>query len=120
MRQVYVPDNDTYKMYKHYFNSQVGAGYNSQGYIYSNHQVGGGLGGFFRSALKFAMPIGKKLLYKGWEMAKPEVQKIAKSGVDAITRVAEDKIKTTSSKLQRKFNSTGKRPKRRKVDALGS
>ena len=120
MRQVYIPDNDTRKMYKQFFNTQVGAGYNSQGYIYSNHQVGGGLGGFFRSALKFAMPIGKKLLYKGWELAKPEVQKIAKSGVDAFTRVAEEKIKSTSSKIQNKFDSAGKRPKRRKVDALGS
>ncbi len=120
MRKVYVPDNDTYKMYRQYFNSQVGAGYNSQGYIYSNHQVGGGLGGFFRSALKFAMPIGKKLLYKGWEMAKPEVQKIAKSGGDAFTRVAEDKLKTTSSHLQYKVTEVGKSSTRRLVDALGS
>ncbi len=53
-------------------------------------------------------------------MAKPEVQKIAKSGVDAFTRVAEDKIKTASSQLQKKFNTVGKGSKRRKVDALGS
>ena len=104
-------------MYNHFFNSQVGAGYNSQGYIYNNHQVGGGLGGFFRSALKFAVPIGKKLLFKGWQMAKPEVQKIAKSGAAALTRVAEDKLKSTSSKLQKKFNTVGKK---RKIDALGS
>ena len=117
MRQVYVPDKDTYRMYQHFFNTQAGAGYNSQGYIYSNHQVGGGLGGFFRSALKFAMPIGKKLLYKGWELAEPEVQKIVKSGADALTRVAEEKIKTGSTKLQKKINSVGKR---RKIDALGS
>ena len=114
MRQVYVPDNSTYKMYHNFFHeNQVGAGYNSQGYIYNNHQVGGGLGGFFRSAMKFAMPIGKKLLYKGWEIAKPELKKIAKSGVGALTRVIEDK----SSKVQNKLNSVGKR---RKVDALGS
>ena len=118
MREVYIPDKSTYKMYHDFFNSsQVGGGYNSHGYIYSNQQVGGGLGGFFRSALKFAMPIGKKLLYKGWEIAKPEVKKIAKSGVDALTRVAEDQVKTTSARLQKKINSVGKR---RKIDALGS
>ena len=112
-----MPDS-TYKMYHDFFNSnQVCAGYNSQGYIYDNNQVGGGLGGFFRSALKFAMPIGKKLLYKGWEMAKPEVKKIAKSGVDALARVAEDQLKIGSAKIQKKFNSAGKR---RKVDALGA
>lgn len=118
MREVYVPDRATYKMYHDFFNSnQVGGGYNSQGYIYSNHQVGGGLGGFFRSALKFALPIGKKLLYKGWEIAKPEVKKVAKSGVSALTRVAEDQVKTASAKLQKKINAVGKR---RKIDALGS
>lgn len=117
MRQIYVPDKDTYKMYQSFFGNQTGGGYNSSGYIYSNHQVGGGLGGFFRSALKFAMPIGKKLLYKGWQIAKPEVKKVAKSGVDAFTRVAEDQLKSISNKSQKKLNSLGKK---RKIDALGS
>ena len=112
MRKVYVQDGGTYKMYHRFFN-QDGGGYNSQGYIYNNHQVGGGLGGFFRSAMKFAMPIGKKLLYKGWEIAKPELKKVAQSGVEALTRVAENQ----STKVQKKLNSLGKR---RKVDALGS
>ena len=44
MREVYIPDKSTYKMYHDFFNSnQVGGGYNSHGYIYSNQQVGGGL-----------------------------------------------------------------------------
>ena len=118
MRQIYVPDKDTYKMYQHFFSGgQLGAGYSTQGYIYSNHQVGGGLGGFFRNALKFAMPLGKKLLYKGWEIAKPELKKVAKSGTDALVRVVEDKTQQFSNKTQKKLNSIGKR---RKVDALGS
>lgn len=118
MREYYVPDKSTYKMYHEFFNSdQIGNGYNSQGYIYNHHQVGGGLGGFFRNALKFALPIGKKLLYKGWEMAKPEVKKVALSGVSAIERVAEQQIKSASNKAQKKINSVGKR---RKIDSLGS
>ena len=40
------------------------------------------------------MPIGKNLLYKGWQIAKPEVKKVAKSGVEAFTRVAEDEVKS--------------------------
>ena len=116
MREIYVPNKETYRMYHSFFNQQMGAGLNS-GYIYNNHQVGGGLGGFFRSALKFAMPIGKKLLYKGWQIAKPEVKKVAKSGVDALTRVAQDKVQTLSNKSQKKLNSIGKK---RKIDALGS
>ena len=118
MRELYVPDKSTYKMYHEFFNSnQVGNGYNTQGYIYNNHQVGGGLGGFFRSALKFALPIGKKLLYKGWDIAKPEVRKVAQSGVEAVARVAEQQVKSASGKLQKKFNTVGKR---RKIDSLGS
>ena len=117
MRQIYVPDKETYRMYQSFFNNQVGSGYNSSGYIYNNHQIGGGLGGFLRSALKFAMPIGKKLLYKGWQIAKPEVKKVSKSGVDALTRVVEDQAKSISNKAQRKLNSVGKK---RKIDALGS
>ena len=117
MRQIYVPDKETYQMYHSFFNNQNGAGYNPGGYVYNNHQVGGGLGGFFRSALKFAMPIGKKLLYKGWQLAKPEVKKVVKSGVGAVTRVAENKAKSLSNKSQKKLNSIGKK---RKIDALGS
>ena len=117
MRQIYVPNRDTYRIYQQFFNHQTGGGYGHGSYIYSNNQVGGGLGGFFRSALKFAMPIGKKLLYKGWELAKPELKKVAKSGTDALSRVAEDKLQQFSNKTQRKFNSIGKR---RKTDALGS
>ena len=117
MREVYVPDKSTYKMYHDFFNpSQHGGGY-SQGYVYNNHQVGAGLGGFFRRAMQFAMPLGKKLLYKGWQIAKPEVKKIATSGANALTRVAENQVKTASAKLQRRIDSVGKR---RKVDALGS
>ena len=116
MRQTYIPDKETYQMYRSFFN-QTGGGYNPGGYIYNNHQVGSGLGGFFRSALKFALPIGKKLLYKGWEIAKPEVTKVAKSGVDAAFRVASNKIKSASAKSQKKLDSIGQK---RKIDALGS
>ena len=117
MREVYVPDKSTYKMYHDFFNqSQHGGGY-SQGYVYNNHQVGAGLGGFFRRAMQFAMPLGKKLLYKGWQIAKPEVKKIAKSGAGAITRVVEEKVNTASNNIQKRLDSVGKR---RKVDALGS
>ena len=38
MRQIYVPDKDTYKMYQSFFSNQTGAGIFTP---YSNHQVGG-------------------------------------------------------------------------------
>ena len=118
MRQIYVPNNDTYKLYQQFYNvGQTGSGYSTHGYIYANPQVGGGLGGFFRSALNYAMPIGKKLLYKGWDLAKPELTKVAKSGVDAIGRYAEEKVKGISNKAQTKLNSLGKR---RKTDIFES
>lgn len=116
MRQTYIPSKQSYQMYKTFF--QTGSGYDTNGYIYSN-QTGSGIGGFLRSVLKFAMPIGKKLLFKGYEMIKPELKSIAKSGVGAVTRVAETQIKKSSKKVQKRFNSVGK-SKKRKLDTLGS
>lgn len=119
MRQSYIPDKHTYQIYKNFF--QTGSGYNGNGYIYSV-QNGSGIGGFLRSALKFAIPIGKKLLYKGYEMAKPELKNIANSAVKAATRVAENSISSTSSKVQNRINNIGKtkKRKRRKIDSLGA
>lgn len=61
MRQIYIPNKETYQMYRSFFN-QSGAGYNPGDYIYSSHQVGAGLGGILRSVMKLTMPIGKKLI----------------------------------------------------------
>ena len=115
MRQTYIADGTTYKMYHSFF--QTGAGYDTNGYIYSN-QTGAGLGGFLRNAFKFALPIGKKLLYKGYELAKPELKKVANSATEAATRVATQGISDISQNIQRRLNSTGKR-KKRKIDKLG-
>ena len=122
MKPVYFQNNaETHKLYEAFFN-QKGSGYNSQGYIY-NSQVGAGLGGFFRSLLKVALPIGKKALYKGLEIAKPELKAIAKTSVNAVSRLAEEKIKTGSRKAQRKLNSVARKKQRfnpiaRKADVL--
>ena len=57
------------------------------------------------------------MLYKGLEIAKPEVKAIAKTGVEALTQVAEAKIKSASKRTQQKLKKVAKR---RKLDALGS
>ena len=126
MRQAYIPDKRTYEMYKSFF--QTGSGYDTNGYIYSV-QNGSGIGGFLRNALKFALPIGKKLLYKGYELAKPELKKVANSAASAATRFAEKNISNASHSIQDRLNTVGRGKKRkvvkrkvvkRKVDALGS
>lgn len=118
MRQTYIPNKQTYQMYKTFF--QSGSGYDANGYIYSV-QNGSGIGGFLRQAFKFAVPLGKKLLYKGYDLLKPELKKVANSAVDAATRVAENTVSNTSSTVQKRLNKIGKakKRKRRKVDTLG-
>ena len=116
MRQTYIPNKGTFQMYKQFF--QTGSGYDPNGYIYTM-QNGAGIGGFLRSALNFAMPIGKKMLYKGYEMAKPELKKVGISAVDAATRVIQNKLENSSSKAQKHLNKIGKpksKKRRRKVD----
>ena len=46
------------------------------------------------------------------EIAKPELKAIAKTSVNAVSRLAEEKIKTGSRKAQRKFNSAGGKKRR--------
>lgn len=114
MRTVYIPDKNTYKLYADIFKDQRGSGLDGS-YFYSA-QNGGGLGGFLRNLFKFAAPIGRKLVYKGYEIARPELHKIAASGADALSRVAEQKVQQISQSAQRRLNSIGRK---RKADALG-
>jgi len=114
MRQAYIPNKGTLQMYSKFF--QTGSGYDANGYIYTM-QHGAGIGGFLRNAVKFALPIGKKLLYKGFQLAKPELKKVGIAAIDAGTRV----VRKTSSKAQKRLNNIAK-PKavkrRRKADIL--
>ena len=128
MRNIYIPDKNTYQYYKSHF--QSGAGFNPQGYIFSTNQSGSGLGGFLRSVVKFATPLAKKVLYKGWNLAKPELKKIGGAAIAAGERKLTQKTAQAVNKLnnygkaktsrKRKSIKPRKVTKKRKVDALGS
>ena len=103
MRQQYVPTQATRQLYKSALNSDLG--------IY-RVQSGAGSGGFLKKMVKYVIPIGKSLLGKGFEMAKPELKKLASRGIEAAGSYA---TKQVMSAVDKAHNRAG--TKRRK-DAL--
>ena len=74
MRQTYIPSRNSERLFRAALNNDLG--------IY-RVQTGAGIGGFFRNIFKTMVPIGKSLLTQGFDMAKPELQKLAIKGIDA-------------------------------------
>ena len=95
MRQVYHPTTDTHEHYRAAINNDLG--------IY-HVQSGAGIGGFFKSLLKRIIPVGKSLLKKGFEAAKPALHDMAMSGVEEGT-------KFLTNQVQKKLKPKAKRRK---------
>ena len=93
MRQSYTPNQQTHKLFRNALHNDLG--------IYSV-QSGGGLGGFLKNAFsKYIIPIGKSLLSKGYEIAKPELQKIAQKGINSAAEYGIKQINTAASSVQK-------------------
>ena len=104
---------------KHIHNTiQKGGSFIGNKYFYNalDPQVGGGIGGIFKSLFKFASPLfksaTKQLAIKGRAILEPEVKKLAKSGIKAGERWVTDKVSKASNKAVKKFDSIGKKRKR--------
>eukprot|EP00116_Pleurobrachia_bachei_P017902 sb/3478164/ len=78
--------------------------------VYHN-QRGGGLGGFLRKIFRTVVPIGKSILKKGFEIAKPGLQTAGNELVGAASQYAAKQIATGANKLTDKIG-------KRKRDAL--
>ena len=91
MREVYHPTATTQQLYRAAINNDLGI-------YHVTH--GSGLGSFLKSIMKRVIPIGKSLLKKGVEAAKPVLQDLASQGIEAGQKYAEKKIKETGEKLQ--------------------
>ena len=103
MRQTYLPSQNSEKLFRAALNNDLG--------IY-HIQSGAGIGGFFRNMFKTMVPIGKSLLKQGFDMAKPELQKLAIKGIDAVGNYG-------AKQLQRGLDSGHKRiGSKRKKDKL--
>ena len=101
MRHPYYPNHsNTQKLFQQSLHNDLG--------VYSV-QRGGGLGGFLKSAFsKFIIPMGRSMVSKGFEMAKPELKRFAQKG---ITAAADYGVKQINSKADQLFNKVGgKRP----------
>ncbi len=103
MRQQYVPTMATRQHYKAALNSDLG--------VY-RVQSGAGLGGFLKKMLNYVVPIGKSVLSKGLEMAKPELKKLASKGIEAAGTYATKRVQAAVDKAHTRAGT-----KRRK-DAL--
>ena len=89
MRQQYVPTLATRQNYRAALNSDLG--------VYKV-QNGAGIGGFLKKMIKYVIPVGKSLLGKGLEMAKPELKKLAAKGIDAAGSYATKRVLSAVNK----------------------
>ena len=117
MRHSFVPSQQTYDLYHRALRNDL--------HIY-NVQSGGGLGGFLKKAFsKFIIPVGKSVLSKGYEIAKPELQKIAHKGIESAAQYGVQKINSYANRAQSRvgnkrknrstpYSATGMRVKRTK------
>ena len=114
----YSVNEKTHQLYRQAIQNGRGYSLPGEGYIYSV-QNGAGIGSFFKKILNFATPliksVGKQMLYKGGDLVKPHLKKVAIAGSEALTRVAEEKVNELSGKTVNKLNKIGKK---RKTDAL--
>ena len=89
MRQQYVPTQATRQQYRSALNSDLG--------VY-RVQSGAGIGGFLKKLIKYVVPIGKSVLSKGFEMAKPELKKLASKGIEAAGSYATKQVQSAVNK----------------------
>ena len=100
MRQQYVPTQATRQNYRSVLNSDLG--------VYKV-QNGAGIGGFLKKMIKYAIPVGKSLLGKGLEMAKPELKKLAAKGIDAAGSYATKRVISAVNKAHTRVGTKRRR-----------
>ena len=94
MRQTYTPTVATSRLYRSALHNNLG--------IY-NVQSGGGIGGFLKKMMsKYVIPLGKSALHRGYEMAKPELKKLAQKGIEAGSDYAVNQLNKGVDKLYKK------------------
>ena len=104
MRQTYTPTLATSQLYRAALHNDLG--------IY-HVQTGAGIGGFLKKMMsKYVIPLGKSALQKGYEMAKPELKKLAHKGIDKAGNIATNQFNKGIDKLHKKVGS------KRSKDAL--
>ena len=96
MRQTYIPSQSTRQLYRSALNSDLG--------IY-RVQSGAGIGGFFKKMIKYIIPIGKSMVSKSFEMAKPELQKLATKGLNYAGQAAIKRIQSGVDRSQKTVNN---------------
>ena len=107
--EVFNPSTDDVKAYRHVI-MQHGSGYDNDGYYVYSMQDGEGLGQFFGSLLKTAIPVLGRAIKGVSQIAKPHLQKAAADIVTAGSKRAIDKL---SSDIVTRIETPTKRRRRR-------
>eukprot|EP00116_Pleurobrachia_bachei_P017796 sb/3478058/ len=97
MRQLYYPSPQATADFDRALDADLG--------VYHN-QRGGGIGGFLKKLFRTVAPIGKTILQKGFEIAKPGLQTAGNELVNAAGQYAARQIETGANRLT---NKIGKR-----------
>ena len=100
MRQTYTPSRTSESLYRSALNNDLG--------IY-HIQSGAGIGGFFKSMFKKIVPIGKSLLKQGFELAKPELQKIAGKGIEAAENYGTKQVQRLTDSAHKQVGTKRKK-----------
>ena len=109
MRQPYVSTRDSHTLYHSALNDDLG--------IY-RVQSGAGIGGFLKKMFsKYVIPLGKTVLKQGYEIAKPELKKVANNLGEAAVDWTTTKVKSGAKRLGQKTDSLVAKNKRKR-DAL--
>ena len=103
MRQTYTPSRNSESLYRAALNNDLG--------IY-HVQTGAGIGGFFKSMFKKIVPIGKSLLKQGFDLAKPELQKLASKGIEAVGSYSSKQVQRLTDRAHKQVGT------KRKKDSL--
>ena len=100
MRQTYTPSRASENLYRVALNNDLG--------IY-HVQTGAGIGGFFKSMFKKIIPLGKSLLKQGFDMAKPELQKLASKGIEAAENYGTKQVQRLTDRAHKRIGTKRKK-----------
>ena len=94
MRQLYYPSPQSTSDFDRSLDDDLG--------VYHG-QTGGGIGGFLKKLFRTVVPIGRTILKKGFEIAKPGLQTAGNELVNAAGQYAARQIETGTNKLASKI-----------------
>ena len=99
MRVTYVPTQSTQELFRSALNNDLGV---------FRVQQGAGIGGFLRKIIKYVIPVGKSILRKGFDIAKPHLQEAAGQLLDSGVHQMNKQITSVVNQAHQRVGSKRK------------